>query len=192
MREHYPGQERERHYEQTDDVSQEVKKNLNEIESKSDEQHETDNRAKTEQLRVDIEKQARTAEEYQQNESEPDENEHSQVSHADLKQNAYATILTNTQAKLKNREKAFSKLVHKPVVETVSSVASKTVARPVGIVSGAAIACLGVSFSLLMAYRYGFSFNYLLFLLLFVGGYLAGTIIELLFKLATKRKLDNI
>lgn len=75
--------------------------------------------------------------------------------------------------------RAFSKVIHQPVVDTVSRASAQTVARPSGLLGGSVFAFIGSTFFLIMAKHYGFTYNYLLFILFFVGGFAFGLVLEL-------------
>lgn len=55
---------------------------------------------------------------------------------------AYDSIMKQTQAELPAPSRAFSKVIHNPVVDKASEFAGKTIARPNAILSGAAFAFL--------------------------------------------------
>ena len=97
----------------------------------------------------------------------------------ELKQLMFKRTLTHVQKQLSGPARAFSKVTHSPVVETISNGAEKTVARSKGILVGSIIAFLGSAYSLYSAKYFGFSYNALVFLLLFVVGYLVTTLVEL-------------
>lgn len=82
-------------------------------------------------------------------------------------------------------ERALSRIVHQPAVRVVSEAASKTVSRPSGLLGGGIVALLGTSGYLYLAKHTGFSYNYTVFLLLFVGGFLVGVALETLAWLLT-------
>lgn len=100
-----------------------------------------------------------------------------------LKNNAYKKVLKKTRSELKPTEKTFSKVIHNPTIEKVSDIGAKTVARPSGILFGGIGAFIGSLLLLIISKRTGFSYNYLLFLLIFIGGYLAGLILEVFYRL---------
>ncbi len=171
-------------------IAKEVKENLKKLEQKENNPSEHSIESATETIRETIEAEARPAEQLRQKERPAEEasDHHSINAHAKLKIEAYRKLLTDVQAKLSPRDQRFSNFVHKPFVESVSEIASKTIARPVGIAWGSIITFLGVVISLFYAYRYGIPFNYLLFVLLFMAGYLTATILELAFKLLARYK----
>jgi hypothetical protein len=103
----------------------------------------------------------------------------------ELKRITLQRELQAIRRKLPARERAFSKVVHQPVVRTISEVAGKSVSRPSGLLGGGLVAFLGTSGYLYMARHSGFTYNYLIFLVLFIGGFLVGLGLELLVYMAT-------
>lgn len=116
----------------------------------------------------------------QKGESKPQS--HSFGVHNELRLENYRRLLGRVQARLKGPEKGFSKVIHNKQVDALSSVGANTVARPIGLLTGGLAAFVGSLIVLLFARHYGFRYNFSLFLLLFIGGYLAGTVIEALVK----------
>lgn len=104
----------------------------------------------------------------------------------ELKYDAYKRLLRKTRAHLSAPEKTLSNIIHKPAVEKTSELAAQTVARPAGILFGGIGAFIGTVFVLYISKRNGFSYNYLMFLLMFVGGYIVGTIAEFTYRLVKK------
>lgn len=171
------------------DIEKEVRAGLERVESSSETESDPSAEHTTEQLHSTVEKEAVSAQELTADKSEePPQHEHMFAAHTQLKQDAYSKLLANTRSQFAKPEQLFSTIVHRPSVEKISDVASKTVARPIGTTYGALATFIGLSIALFFAYRYGFSFNYLLFVLLFVGGYVIATTIELLLKPFTSKK----
>lgn len=54
--------------------------------------------------------------------------------------NAYASIVQQTQSELSAPSRAFSKIIHAPVIEKISETAAKTIARPNAILIGSILA----------------------------------------------------
>ncbi|MEI7683088.1 MAG: hypothetical protein WCJ24_02175 [Candidatus Saccharibacteria bacterium] len=106
----------------------------------------------------------------------------------ELKQQTWNRTMTRVRKHLSAPNKALSKAIHQPVVETVSRVGEKTVARPSGVLTGGICALIGSSFFLYMSKHYGFKYNYLLFAMFFVGGFFIGLIIELLGRIFLNKK----
>ena len=96
-----------------------------------------------------------------------------------LKKDAYKKTMRHVRTRLSKPEKTFSKVVHNKTVENISEVGANTIARPSGILGGGICALLGSIFLVYMAKHYGFEYNYLLFFILFVGGFFVGMIAEL-------------
>jgi len=90
---------------------------------------------------------------------------------------SYKKTLENVQDQLSAPSRAFSKVIHNPVVEKTSDAIGNTVARPNLIISGAlgAIASVVVYF---IAKRYGYLLSGSETIILFVAGWSIGAIIE--------------
>lgn len=97
----------------------------------------------------------------------------------ELKATAYQKTLHKVQAKLNPTERSFSRVIHQPLVESVSEVSAKTVARPSGVLGGGLVTFLGSGALLYMAKHYGFEYNYFVFIALFLAGFLVGSVMEL-------------
>ena len=91
--------------------------------------------------------------------------------------NSYKKTLTNVQNQLSAPSRAFSKVIHNPVVEKTSDAIGNTIARPNLIISGAlgAIASVFVYF---IAKRYGYLLSGSEVIVLFVAGWSIGAVIE--------------
>jgi hypothetical protein len=100
-----------------------------------------------------------------------------------LKNDAYKRLIRKTQSHLSAPERSFSKVIHRPVVEKTSDIAGKTVARPSGILFGSMAAFVASLFLVIISKRAGFTYNYLFFFLVFVGGYFLGLLAELFYRL---------
>jgi hypothetical protein len=103
----------------------------------------------------------------------------------DLKQTNTRQAIVRLQRQESLPTRTFSRLVHQPVVRTISAVADKTVSRPSGLLGGGLVAFMGTSAYLYLANHIGFSYNYLVFLLLLAAGFALGLALELLVHLAT-------
>lgn len=99
----------------------------------------------------------------------------------DLKKVTLQRELTQIRRHLTKSERALSKVIHQPVVRAVSEASSKTISRPSGLLGGGVLAFLGTSGYLLLAKNQGFSrYNYAIFLILFLAGFVIGMILELI------------
>jgi acetyl-CoA carboxylase beta subunit len=105
----------------------------------------------------------------------------------DLKADAYKKSLRHIRTSLRRPERAFSRIVHNQTIETISSGAAKTVARPSAFLGGSMGALVGSATLLYMSKQYGFTYNYTVLLVLFTGGFIVGLIVELLVRLLFKR-----
>lgn len=106
----------------------------------------------------------------------------------ELKDMSFRRTMNNTRRQLKAPERVASKLIHQPVVEKVSEVAGKTVARPSGILGGGIFALVGSFLLLWITKKYGYEYNYLVFFMLFVCGFVLGMIAELGLAYIRRRK----
>ena len=105
-----------------------------------------------------------------------------------LKATAYARTLDRTRQKLSKPSRLLSRITHSPVVDKISSVGSQSIARPSGILSGSICAFLGTAIIFYYSKHYGYKYNYVVFLVLFVGGFVVGGLIEFLVWLTYTRK----
>jgi len=88
-------------------------------------------------------------------------------------------------------QRALSKFVHQPIIRAVSEGAAKTVSRPSGLLGGGLVAFMGTSGYLYLARHQGFTYNYAVFLVLFVGGFALGLILEFFVHLVTSRHPES-
>lgn len=105
----------------------------------------------------------------------------------DMKQAGQYRALRHVRSQLSIPNRALSRLVHQPAVRTVSEVGAKTVSRPSGLLGGGFFAFIGSLSYLFMASHVGFRYNYTVFLLFFVGGFVIGLVLELVVRLARVR-----
>ena len=83
-----------------------------------------------------------------------------------------------------------SKFIHQKIIESVSEVGAKTIARPSGIIGGGLLALVGSLLVLVVARKVGFEVPYSLFAVLFIIGFVLGLIVEFtrnIFKKITKK-----
>lgn len=107
------------------------------------------------------------------------------------KTRVYKSTLNRIQNQLPVASRGFSKFIHNPVVEKTSAAMSGTIARPSGILGAGTVGFFGFAIVLYFAKRNGFTIpdNSTLFILLILGGWLAGLLVEGIFK--TIKKLTN-
>jgi hypothetical protein len=90
--------------------------------------------------------------------------------------------------KLPLDQKLLSKTIHQPIIRRSSEATAKTIARPVGLLGGGILAFIGSLAYLFFAKYIGIKYNYLVFIMLFVLGYVLASILELLTKSLSKTK----
>ncbi len=95
-----------------------------------------------------------------------------------VKQQTYRKTLHHIQRQLPRSQRAFSKFIHRPVVEAVSEVSAKTVARPSGLFGGGLCALIGSSILVWMSRHYGFYYNFFVFIALVLAGFILGVLLE--------------
>lgn len=140
--------------------------------------HSAEKTLDIQELHRKIDKEAKSAKEtVVDDQAEKQHDDHYLVT-KELKKEAYTRNLQRARKHMTKSSRAFSKIIHQPIVDNISKVGEKTIARPTGILSGAIIALAGSSYLLWSARHYGYQYNYLVLFLLFVGGYLLGLIIE--------------
>lgn len=118
---------------------------------------------------------------------ESDEPEQPAYVSQDMKRAGQYRALKHVRSQLSVPNRALSRLVHQPAIRTVSEVSAKTVSRPSGLLGGGFFAFLGSVAYLFMASHIGFRYNYTVFLLFFVGGFIVGLVLELAVRLTRVR-----
>jgi hypothetical protein len=100
----------------------------------------------------------------------------------ELKEMAYQRLLTRARRHMSPYSRVMSRVIHQPVVDSISEVTAKTVGRPSGILGGGLVALAGTSAYYYIAKHYGYNYNSFVFLLLLVIGFMLGWTIELVYK----------
>ena len=109
----------------------------------------------------------------------------------DLKDITLGRELKQIQRKLKSPDRVLSKVIHQQLVRTISETSSKTVARPSGLLGGGLVAFIGTSAYLFFARHIGLQYNYLVFLILFFGGFAVGLALELSVWAFTRKRIND-
>lgn len=130
-----------------------------------------------EHIRRNIDKQAVTAEKTHAEQEPQHQQEHVT---RELKAIRYNETLRYIKRHLTKSERRLSTVIHAPVIEKASEIGAKTIARPSGILGGGLFALVGSIFVLYIARRYGFEVPNSLFMVLFVLGFGAGILSELI------------
>jgi hypothetical protein len=110
----------------------------------------------------------------------------------ELKQISLRRELRHIQRTLPASQRTLSQLIHQPALRVVSEAAAGSVSRPSGLLGGGLVALLGTSSYLYYAKHVGFTYNYLVFFLLFLAGFAIGLVLELLVHLATRGRKSGL
>lgn len=100
----------------------------------------------------------------------------------------YNQTMKRVQRKLPANQRRFSKVIHNPMIETASDVASGTIARPSGLLAGGIMSVIINLLVIIICRYYGYEYNYLLGILGFVGGFLLGVSGELVYRTVRPKK----
>ncbi len=145
--------------------------------------------AELDPLKNQVESLAKTAEteaisgkEFNVGDKQAESSGHSFGIQKEIKMASYKKTLQNVRKKLPAHDRTLSRVIHQPAVEAVSEVASKTVARPSGFLGGSLVAFLGTAGFLFLTKYFGYSYNYTVLMVLFVGGFALGLILELILR----------
>lgn len=169
------------------DLSHESQKNLDRLRKEANKVSEKDHN-EVQHIQKKVETHAVSGKEFTVGERETAR--HDSSHHYDqktLKKDAYKKTMQHVQTQLSKPEKTFSKVIHNKTVENISEASANTIARPSGILGGGICALLGSIFLIYMTKYYGFEYNYLLFFILFVGGFFVGMIGELILHSVLKK-----
>jgi hypothetical protein len=155
-------------------LKEEAEKNSEKIEAIKDKAHES--AKSTEQILKDA---------YKRHE-QPD-NEPTIINH-ELKEIAYQRVLKRARRHLSPYSRTMSKVIHQPIIDSASEVASKTIGRPSGLIGGGLLALLGTSTYYYISKHYGYNYNSFVFLALMAVGFIAGWTIEVVYKLVKRHR----
>jgi hypothetical protein len=140
-----------------------------------------------ESFKKNVEAQSISKEQFPQNKSADDQLPHMRLT-KQLKLNSYRQTLAQTRKHLSKFDTKASELIHQPKIEHLSEIGSKTIARPISLISGALTSLiLGITV-LFIAKTNGFYINRTIWILLFILGYIIGLFIELFLKLIMKTR----
>ncbi len=150
---------------------------------------EKNNHKEIHETRKTVESQAISGKETQSKNSEKT-NEPQNITKAE-KTRTYKSTMSRVQNQLPTTSKTFSKFIHNPAVEKTSTALSTTVARPSGILGAGVIGFILFTTILYFAKRNGFAVpsNSTLFILVLIGGWATGLILEAIFK--ALKKISN-
>jgi hypothetical protein len=92
-------------------------------------------------------------------------------------------FLSTIRTQLSGPNRSFSKFVNNPTIDKSSEALGKTLLRPSGILCGALVTLFGSIYYLYITHSTGFKYNFYIAILLFVGGFLLGLILEAFFRM---------
>lgn len=164
------------------DTSVEVQKSLEKLREKAEAAENDPIQRHIESLSKSAEQQAISGKELNVGDKTTESSQQTFGHPKHLKADAYKRSLKNIRANLKTPDKIMSRIVHQPVVDTVSNAAAKTVARPSVLLGGGIGAFLGSAALLYLSKHNGFTYNYTAIFVLFIGGFFLGALAELLIK----------
>jgi low affinity Fe/Cu permease len=160
----------------TIDLGAEAEANLKRLKEVAEKQAETSTETIT-----NLESVARTeaisGKEVTIGEKEASQPTHSGV-HRELKNVAYARSMERIRSNLSAPSRMLSKIVHNPAIDAVSNGLAKTATRPSGILGGSIAALIGSLGLVYFSSHYGIAYNYTVFLVLYIAGYLLAVIVE--------------
>lgn len=146
---------------------------------------------KIEKIRENVEQHASSKSEISPNKEQDtneESNHHRSYITKKIKAETYQKTLSNVRAELSKGNQILSKVVHQPIIESVSEIGAKTVARPSGILTGGIVGFFGSILILFYAKSIGFVVPSSSFILLFLLGFSVGLLLESIWKLYIKRK----
>jgi len=106
----------------------------------------------------------------------------------ELRTESYKRGLRTIRNHLPLPAKAFSNLVHNPVVDALSTATAASISRPFGLLWGASAMLVGSAVLLYSARHYGFHYNFVAPFILFAIGYFFSSVYEALLALTRKHK----
>jgi hypothetical protein len=98
----------------------------------------------------------------------------------DLKKTSLRRELKQVRRHLPKVDQIGSKIIHQPAVRVISETSAKTITRPSGLLGGGIAAFIGSGIYYYFTMHIGIKYNYLMFALFFVGGFMVGLVIELI------------
>lgn len=160
----------------------EAEKNLERIREEAERAEQDPLQKHVDSLRQNVEQQAISGKEFNVGDARQEQSAQSFGITNEFKAEAYRKTIRRIQSNLSKPERAFSKVIHNRAVESTSNAVGSTVARPSAFLGGSFLALTGSVVLLYMTRQYGFTYNYAVIFILFVGGYVLGLLIELLVK----------
>ena len=120
--------------------------------------------------------------------SSPAKRRHGVVSKKE-REASYKQNMAHIQSEMKPTQRAFSKVIHHPVIEKTSDVIGGTVARPNAILSGAVVAFFLVLGVYLVSKHYGYTLSGFESIGAFIVGWVLGLVYDFLRVMITGKKV---
>lgn len=138
------------------------------------------------EIRHDVAEQAHSKDEMVSDKNEKDDTAEPAFVTRSVKLQARTRLLKRIRGQLPAQQRALSRVIHQPVVDSLSELGGKTIARPSGLLSGGICAFLGSSLFLYIDKHYGYHYNFLLWAMFFVGGFVLGLVLEIVISLVVR------
>lgn len=156
----------------------ELGKELKEVHHKTPEKEPAKHEDSIEHILEKIEKEARSSSEISSHHTEKDQSHKHETANyrvnSQLKSHALNQTLQGVRRKLPVHERTFSKMIHNPTVDTISTGVAATLARPSSLLSGGVFSVVGSLAALFICRHYGYEYNFLVGIACFVGGFFLG------------------
>ncbi|HOR23154.1 hypothetical protein KBB76_01165 [Candidatus Saccharibacteria bacterium] len=104
-----------------------------------------------------------------------------------LKDLRYKSTLKETEKQLNTLERYASRVINNRVVDKYSEIGAKTIARPMGILTGTLCAIIGGTVIYIMAKKIGFSLPSTVLIFLYLLGFIIGLLVDFVLSLKHKR-----
>lgn len=158
--------------------------------AKKGEQAEKKIAAEREKRELELAKQQERAKNEKGEQHDKDVKSSSKYTKQEKKQ-AYKKEIKKVQSQLPRGSRAFSKVVHNPVIETISDATAKTIFRPSALIGGSVTGLVLGLIIYLVARYYGYPISTMTLVLLLIVGAILGVIVELvagMFKKPSKQE----
>jgi hypothetical protein len=107
---------------------------------------------------------------------------------SELKKLTFTKEIKHIRSKLNKTDQLGSKIIHQPIIRSISETSSKTITRPSGLLGGGITAFLGTSIYVYLTKHIGLKYNYSIFLLFLIGGFFLGVFLEIIVRLLKRRR----
>lgn len=124
----------------------------------------------------------------QEKQAQSREKEHRPARTKSAQRQAYKKILRQTQNEMSGGSRAFSRVIHNPVIEKVSEVAGSTIARPNAMLMGAVFAFMLTLALYLIARFNGYPLSGTETIAAFIAGWIIGNLYDFFKTMATGKR----